>query len=172
MHEQSETVQLPNGRWVNVYGAQTVNAGKQLPGTPEYETVEEAVAAARMRSTRQESGQQLPDTSYDKYLLDTEPDPYVYGRMRAGMLPTDPMHPIVAPLEHREFVKETVGNNPIMAGPMAAAIPLWSLFKLLGVIPKGPNTSPATLDEIMAGYEGLFSGLRDAKPQKRKPEGQ
>jgi len=51
MHEQSETVQLPNGRWVNVYGRATAQAGKQLPGSSDYATVDEAVAAAKARST-------------------------------------------------------------------------------------------------------------------------
>ena len=32
-------------------------------------------------------------------------------------------------------------------------------MKRLGLLPKAPNTSPASWDEIFAGYEGLFSGL-------------
>jgi hypothetical protein len=31
VHEQSETVQLPDGRWVNVYGRAVPKAGQQLP---------------------------------------------------------------------------------------------------------------------------------------------
>ena len=50
MHEQSETIQRPDGTWVNVYGKNTLKAGKQLPGSGEYSTVEEAVEAARARS--------------------------------------------------------------------------------------------------------------------------
>lgn len=50
MHEQSETIQLPNGSWVNVYGRNTPQAGQQLPGTPAYRTVDEAVSAAKARS--------------------------------------------------------------------------------------------------------------------------
>ena len=50
MHEQSETIQLPNKRWVNVYGRGTPKAGEKLPGTPDYPTVEDAVGAARKRS--------------------------------------------------------------------------------------------------------------------------
>lgn len=50
MHEQSETVQLPNGRWVNVYGGGTAQRGQRLPDTPDYATVDEATAAARARS--------------------------------------------------------------------------------------------------------------------------
>jgi hypothetical protein len=88
-------------------------------------------------------------------------DPYFYGRMRANMRPDDPMHSIVAPLEHREFVRDVVGRNPLMAVPMAAAIPQYTWMKYLGLLPKAPNTSPASFDEIFAGYEGLFQGLRD-----------
>lgn len=50
MHEQSETVQRPDGRWINIYGAATPNAGKPLPGMPEYPTVGAAVTAAKARS--------------------------------------------------------------------------------------------------------------------------
>lgn len=50
MHEQSETVQLENGKWVNIYGPGTPHAGQRLPGTSEYDTVEEAVKAAKQRS--------------------------------------------------------------------------------------------------------------------------
>lgn len=53
MHEQSETTQDPKtGRWVNVYGRKTKDAGKVLPGEPEggYATLDGAVKAARGRS--------------------------------------------------------------------------------------------------------------------------
>lgn len=88
-------------------------------------------------------------------------DPYFYGRMRANMAPTDPMHAVIAPLEHREFVREIVGRNPMMAIPMALAIPEYTWLKYLGVLPTAPNTSPASWDEIFAGYEGMLSGLKD-----------
>jgi hypothetical protein len=50
MHEQSETVQLPNGRWVNVYGKALPSAGMQLPNSVDYGSMDEATAAARARS--------------------------------------------------------------------------------------------------------------------------
>lgn len=192
MYHQHKAVQLPDGRWAHVYGAQDVNAGKRVPGTPSYASAEEAVAAMRMHATQGEPGPQLPDTPYDKYLLDTDPDPYQYGRQRAGMLPMDAMHAIVGPLEHKEAAREVVGQNPMMAAPMAAGIPaytgakyvdkkfgenglignpllylLYSLAKATGAIPS--PRSPASVDEVFAGYEGLFSGLGDAR-KKRKPE--
>lgn len=56
-HERSETVQdTETGRWVNVYGEGTPHAGKRLPrdgsgvGHEEYDSPEEAAAAARKRS--------------------------------------------------------------------------------------------------------------------------
>lgn len=57
MHEQSETVEK-DGKWVNVYGSKTPNAGKPLPKRydfeqDDYRTVEEAVSAARRRSERE-----------------------------------------------------------------------------------------------------------------------
>lgn len=49
-HEQSETVQREDGKWINVYGRGTPRAGQQLPGSGAFDTVEEAVRAARGRS--------------------------------------------------------------------------------------------------------------------------
>lgn len=51
-HEQSETIQRADGKWINVYGRRTSKAGQQLPGTEAYDTVEDAVAAAKKRSKR------------------------------------------------------------------------------------------------------------------------
>ncbi len=50
MHEQSETVQDASGKWINVYGRGTRQAGQPLPGSRAYDTVDEAVAAAKQRS--------------------------------------------------------------------------------------------------------------------------
>ena len=49
-HEQSETVQLPSGKWTNVYGRRTAKKGQRLPGEIEYDSVDEAVEAAKKRS--------------------------------------------------------------------------------------------------------------------------
>lgn len=49
-HEQSETVQLANGKWTNVYGRDTSKAGEKLPDEREYDSVEEAVRMAQRRS--------------------------------------------------------------------------------------------------------------------------
>ena len=50
MHEQSETIQLDNGKWTNVYGRDTDKAGQKLPDEREYDSMEEAVRFARRRS--------------------------------------------------------------------------------------------------------------------------
>jgi hypothetical protein len=50
MHEQSETVQRSDGRWINVYGKALPQAGQPLPNSSDYGTVEEAVTAAKARS--------------------------------------------------------------------------------------------------------------------------
>jgi hypothetical protein len=60
MHEQSESEQR-NGRWKNLYGRKTDKAGQPLPlrygfEREDYETVEEAVAAARRRSELERRG--------------------------------------------------------------------------------------------------------------------
>lgn len=50
-HEESETVQNAAGKWINVYGRNIKGkAGQQLPGTPEYDTVDAAVTDAKKRS--------------------------------------------------------------------------------------------------------------------------
>ena len=49
-HEVSETVQNKKGKWINVYGKGLPKAGKQLPDTSSFPTMEEAVKAAKKRS--------------------------------------------------------------------------------------------------------------------------
>lgn len=60
MHEQSETIQDASGRWINVYGRGTPKAGQPLPSVHDfeqdaYDTVDEAVAAAKKRSQMERS---------------------------------------------------------------------------------------------------------------------
>ena len=86
-------------------------------------------------------------------------DPYYFSRLRYNLPDADPLHGVIAPLEHREFTREAVSRNPAMALPIGLAIPPYTLLKYLGLLPKEKNTSPASWDELFAGYEGLFSGL-------------
>lgn len=48
-HEQSETVER-DGKYFNVYGRNTPKAGQYLPGERPYDTLDEAVEAAKKRS--------------------------------------------------------------------------------------------------------------------------
>ncbi len=56
MHEQSETIQRDDGKYVNVYGRNTPKAGQQLPknetgvGHKVYDNVQDAVREAVQRS--------------------------------------------------------------------------------------------------------------------------
>ena len=67
MHEQSETVGR-DGKFYNVYGANTPKAGQVLPGEPAYNTLKEAVTAAENRSeqyghTHNPEGNKMADES-------------------------------------------------------------------------------------------------------------
>jgi hypothetical protein len=116
--------------------------------------------------------------------------------LRQKMSRNDPMHAVAGPLEHREFVRDLVGNEGMLAGAsMAAATPaytarkyvdekfaengalgnpllylLYAKAKANGML--GRPRSPASWDEIFAGYEGLFSGLKDraATPPKAQQD--
>ena len=73
MHEQSETKQNKAGKWINVYGRKTPVAGRRLPDTPEYDTIEEAVAAAIQRSKDMDIGTEgegslRQQSDYDRHL--------------------------------------------------------------------------------------------------------
>lgn len=50
-HEKSETIEV-DGKYINVYGRGTPKAGQQLPDSKEYDTLGEAVGAARERSRK------------------------------------------------------------------------------------------------------------------------
>lgn len=66
-HEQSETIQNKLGKWENVYGRSTGKGGQRLPGTREYETVEEAVRDAQLRSYRQGEQDRIIRESHKPY---------------------------------------------------------------------------------------------------------
>src|SRR3990167_6457380 len=80
MHEQSETIQRPDGKWINVYGRNTPNAGQQLPGTSEFQSVNEAVNAAGARSAM--SG------PWDKYGATAAPQEGPWSKYGAAETPT------------------------------------------------------------------------------------
>lgn len=166
-----EVAQLPDDAgWIHVYGKGSMHAGKPVPGLPVYTTAEEAVAALRDHALRP-GEERSQDTSVARYLLDAEPgmfDPYLNKRLRDTYPRKDYMQGILGPREHSDFARETVGRNPMMAAPLALAIPGYTAAKAVGLMPQA--RSPASLDEIFAAYEGLFSGLKDNVKSKRKPK--
>ena len=72
MEQHLKPMKRPDGRWIVVYGPEMLREGEQCPGTTDYDTQEEAVAA--MRDELSNDGERQQDTSYDKYMLDTEPE--------------------------------------------------------------------------------------------------
>lgn len=68
-HEQSESVQNPFGKWINVFGRKTKKAGEPLPKIyefeqDEYDTVEQAVKAAKERSRLEQESHDFPEGSF------------------------------------------------------------------------------------------------------------
>lgn len=61
MHEQSETIQREDGKWVNVYGKGLPKAGQQLPNSDVYDSVDAAVGAAQARSKSFDRHDALPN---------------------------------------------------------------------------------------------------------------
>jgi hypothetical protein len=63
---------------------------------------------------------------------------------------------VLGPAEHQAFAREATQANPWMAAPIAAATPLYSLYKAFA------NTgarSPASLGEVGGGLMGVAQGL-------------
>ena len=48
-HEQSETIEV-DGKYILIYGRETPKAGQQLPGTPQFESQQQADEYAHRRS--------------------------------------------------------------------------------------------------------------------------
>lgn len=61
---------------------------------------------------------------------------------------------MISPFEHRAFAREATEENPLMALPIAAAIPLYQLYK--GVM--GARSQPS-LDQVLQGFTGIGEGL-------------
>lgn len=67
---------------------------------------------------------------------------------------------LLAPLEHKAFAREYTRENPWAAPGLAAAIPAYQLAKLFNLV---KSRSKPSLDQMFAGYEGLFQGLNRRK---------
>lgn len=87
--------------------------------------------------------------------MDSHSDLY---NLRAKYPRDDYMQGILGPMEHAAFAKEWTMDNPYLAVPsLMLAIPAYTAAKSMGLL---NNRSPASIDEIFSGFEGLLSGLR------------
>lgn len=77
-------------------------------------------------------------------------------RLRNSLAPNDPRQAEIAPYEHQAFARESVSQNPLMAPSLAVATPAYTLAKLLGL---QKARSPASWDEVGAGYRGIGQGI-------------
>jgi soluble lytic murein transglycosylase-like protein len=66
---------------------------------------------------------------------------------------------VLAPKEHRAFAKEAVAENPALALPIAAAIPLYQGAKALGLT---SSRSDPSVEQATEAYKGIGEGLKEA----------
>jgi hypothetical protein len=131
MHEQSETIQLPSGRWVNVYGRSVPQAGQQLPGTPDFGTMDEAVQAAQLRS---EQTRELSDAE-------------------VGLAPAAPTRELSD--------AEVFGGGRQVGGWEAAGRAGRSLLHAANAYAAAPAIGVARLADVTAGLFGAEPGAAD-----------
>lgn len=62
---------------------------------------------------------------------------------------------VLAGPEHRAFAREVTADNPLMAIPLAAAIPLYQVYKTIN----GARSS-ASVDQLSQGFAGILDGLQ------------
>lgn len=70
------------------------------------------------------------------------------------------MQSLLAPLEHRAYARELWKVDPVQAAAMVGAIPAYQGAKALHLTPSDESSTPASLDELFAGFQGLIEGLR------------
>lgn len=67
------------------------------------------------------------------------------------------MQAIISPYEHRAFAREYSQESPFSAAvSLPFAIPAYTMAKAMGLT---NARSPASLNEIIQGYKGLYEGL-------------
>ena len=69
-----------------------------------------------------------------------------------------------APVEHRQFMRELTSRSPFVGTLLAAGIPLYDIFKRLGINAGGTGemkTSRPSLNEMLQGWRGYGQGLGD-----------
>ncbi len=66
----------------------------------------------------------------------------------------------LAEAEHYLFVKSEIYNNPYLTFVYIPGVPVYTTSKgLIQLFPLMRGSSPASLDEIFSGWEGIWSGL-------------
>lgn len=76
---------------------------------------------------------------------------------------------MLAPFEHRAFAREWAKEEPVKAGlSLPFAIPAYAAAKALGA--QGART-PASLDQLFAGYHGYAEGMLDRVVPSAHAEG-
>ena len=75
-------------------------------------------------------------------------------------LTQDPEHQkILAPPEHRAWAREYVRDNPAAAPVVGLMVPGYYLAKKTGAM---SARTPADLDQVSAGWEGMAEGFAEA----------
>ena len=71
----------------------------------------------------------------------------------------DPMmQEIIAPYEHMAWSREYTKDNPRTGSDvMSLGVPMYQLGKMIGV---NRGRTPASMDELFAGYQGISQGSR------------
>lgn len=81
---------------------------------------------------------------------------------RKALPPNSPGQQILAPAEHRADAREFAQYNPVTAAlTRPFFIPGYQAFKMLGG--GGPDATPASWDQLIHGYKGLWEGLKNPK---------
>lgn len=85
-------------------------------------------------------------------------DPYYFYKLRSQTPADSPLQAAYGPMEHQQVMQEMVSQNPAMVTPLGQlAIPGYTLGKATGLIPG--TRSPASWDEVLQAYKGLWQGL-------------
>lgn len=66
----------------------------------------------------------------------------------------------IAPYEHRAFARESVGDNPLMALPVAVGTMAYQPYKML----TGQSRSGASFNQMGQGLMGVYEGLTKPPP--------
>lgn len=62
----------------------------------------------------------------------------------------------ISPYEHQAFAREATEENPFMALPISAAIPMYQVYKAV----MGARSQPS-MDQVTQGWKGVGEGLKN-----------